>query len=202
MTAAALMLEPYNDFFKVGVSSSGNHDNNVYGYYWAERYHGLREVEVEEKEQDDSRTRSRQQGESEARDDGDDEKDKQDDKKEDDGKDDEKGDGEKDGKDDEEQKTQTRFQIQVPSNAELAANLKGHLLLVHGDMDNNVHPAGTLRLVDALIRENKRFDMLIFPGKRHGYGDASSYFTQRKWDYFVEHLMGHSPRSADINNKD
>ena len=220
MTAAALMLEPYNDFFKVGVSSSGNHDNNVYGYYWAERYHGLREVEVEEKERDNSRSRSRQEGESEARDDGDDEKDKQDDKKgdgekvkkdgkddkkgdgEEDGKDDKKGDGEKDGKDDEEQKTQTRFQIQVPSNAELAANLKGHLLLVHGDMDNNVHPAGTLRLVDALIRENKRFDMLIFPGKRHGYGDASSYFTQRKWDYFVEHLMGHSPRSADINNKD
>ena len=46
MTAAALLQKPYNEFFKVGVSSSGNHDNNVYGAYWAERYHGLKEVEV------------------------------------------------------------------------------------------------------------------------------------------------------------
>ncbi|MDE0914679.1 MAG: prolyl oligopeptidase family serine peptidase, partial [Planctomycetota bacterium] len=214
MTAAALMQEPYNDFFKVGVSSSGNHDNNVYGYYWAERYHGLREVEVEQKEEERSRSRSRGRGEAEARDDeGDDKEEKKDDTKVD--GDGQKKDGEKDGKkvdDDgekkdgeeteEEKEAETRFQIQVPSNAELAANLKGHLLLVHGDMDNNVHPAGTMRLVDALIRENKRFDMLIIPGKRHGYGDASSYFTQRKWDYFVEHLMGHSPVSADIKNKD
>ena len=212
MTAAALMQEPYNDFFKVGVSSSGNHDNNVYGYYWAERYHGLREVEVEKKEQQRSRSGGRGQGEVEARDDEDDDKEKKDDKKvEGDGqkkdgeKDGEKGDDDgekKDGEETEEEEAETRFQIQVPSNAELAANLKGHLLLVHGDMDNNVHPAGTMRLVDALIRENKRFDMLIFPGKRHGYGEASSYFTQRKWDYFVEHLMGHSPDSADIKNKD
>ncbi len=227
MTAAALMQEPYNDFFKVGVSSSGNHDNNVYGYYWAERYHGLREVEVEQKEQERSRSRGRGRGEVEARDDEDDDKEKKDDKKvegdnqkkdgEKSDKDGEKKDGEeteeekdgeeteeeKDGEETEEEKeAETRFQIQVPSNAELAANLKGHLLLVHGDMDNNVHPAGTMRLVDALIRENKRFDMLIIPGKRHGYGDASGYFTQRKWDYFVEHLMGHTPDSADIKNKD
>ena len=53
----------------------------------------------------------------------------------------------------------------MPTNAELAANLKGHLLLVHGDMDNNVHPANTMRLVNALIKANKRFDMLILPGK-------------------------------------
>ena len=52
----------------------------------------------------------------------------------------------------------------MPTNAELAANLKGHLLLVHGEMDNNVHPANTMRLVDALIKANKRFDMLIMPG--------------------------------------
>ena len=60
----------------------------------------------------------------------------------------------------------TKFEIKVPTNAELAANLKGHLLLVHGEIDNNVHPANTMRLVDALIKANKRFDMLIIPGKR------------------------------------
>src|SRR5262249_20433584 len=72
-----------------------------------------------------------------------------------------------------------KFEIKVPTNAELAANLKGHLLLVHGDMDNNVHPANTIRLVDALIRANKRFDMLILPGKPHAFGDEQPYFTQR-----------------------
>ena len=49
-------------------------------------------------------------------------------------------------------------------------NLKGKLLLVHGDMDNNVHPGGTIRLVDALIKANKRFDMMIMPGQAHGFG--------------------------------
>jgi dipeptidyl aminopeptidase/acylaminoacyl peptidase len=44
LTAAALMLPPYNDFFKVGVSSAGNHDNNVYNRNWSEQYHGLVEV--------------------------------------------------------------------------------------------------------------------------------------------------------------
>ena len=53
----------------------------------------------------------------------------------------------------------------MPTNAELAANLKGHLMLVHGEIDNNVHPANTMRLVDALIKANKRFDMLIIPGR-------------------------------------
>ena len=61
-----------------------------------------------------------------------------------------------------------RFEIHIPTNAELAENLKGNLLLMHGDMDNNVHPAGTMRLVDALIKANKRFDLLIIPGARHG----------------------------------
>ena len=91
----------------------------------------------------------------------------------------------KDEKDDEEK---TRFEIHVPTNAELAANLKGKLLLVHGDMDNNVHPAGTMRLVNELIKANKRFDMLLFPGKRHGFGDFSGYFTQRKWEFFRREL--------------
>ena len=62
------------------------------------------------------------------------------------------------------------FQIRVPTNAELAANLKGHLLLVHGEVDNNVHPANTMRLVDALIKANKRFDLLT---SRSGCGTSS-----------------------------
>src|SRR5207247_739225 len=100
-----------------------------------------------------------------------------------------------------EAKPETKFQIHVPSNAELAANLKGHLLLVHGDMDNNVHPANTIRLVDALIKANKRFDMLIMPGKAHGYADYQPYFTQRMWDFFAELLLSEHQTSANIYEK-
>jgi dipeptidyl aminopeptidase/acylaminoacyl peptidase len=95
----------------------------------------------------------------------------------------------------------TKFEIKVPTNAELAANLKGHLLLVHGDMDNNVHPANTIRLVDALIKANKRFDMLILPGKPHAFGDEQPYFTQRMWDFFAEHLLEDRQTGADIYEK-
>src|SRR5207248_10968425 len=93
------------------------------------------------------------------------------------------------------------FQIRVPTNAELAANLKGHLLLVHGEVDNNVHPANTMRLVDALIKANKRFDLLMLPGKRHAFGDYQPYFTQRMWDFFTEHLLEQRQLSADILDK-
>lgn len=93
-----------------------------------------------------------------------------------------------------------KYEIKVPTNAELAANLKGHLLLVHGDMDNNVHPANTIRLADALIKANKRFDMLILPGKRHAFMDYQPYFTQRMWDYFAEHLLNDRQTGADISD--
>lgn len=96
----------------------------------------------------------------------------------------------------------TKFEILVPTNAELAANLKGHLLLVHGEVDNNVHPANTMRLVDALIKANKRFDLLMIPGARHAYGVAQPYFTQRMWDFFAEHLLNDRQTGADINLKD
>lgn len=96
----------------------------------------------------------------------------------------------------------TKFEIKVPTNAELAANLKGHLLLVHGEIDNNVHPANTMRLADALIKANKRFDMLMIPGARHGFGVAQPYFTQRMWDFFAEHLLEDRQTGADINTKD
>ena len=95
-----------------------------------------------------------------------------------------------------------KFDIHIPTNAELAANLKGHLLLVHGEVDNNVHPANTMRLADALIKANKRFDMLVIPGARHAFGPAQPYFTQRMWDFFAEHLLNDRQTGADINIKD
>ena len=82
------------------------------------------------------------------------------------------------------------FKSKVPKNQDLAKNLKGHLLLVHGDVDNNVHPANTIRLADALIKSNKRFDFMVFPGKRHGYGNYQSYFERMMMLYFSEHLLG------------
>jgi dipeptidyl aminopeptidase/acylaminoacyl peptidase len=112
------------------------------------------------------------------------------------GPDGKKEDGKKDDGD------QTHFEIKVPTNAELAANLKGHLLLVHGEIDNNVHPANTLRLADALIKANKRFDLLILPGKRHGFGDYQAYFNQRMWDFFAEHLLGDRRTGADLFDKE
>lgn len=95
----------------------------------------------------------------------------------------------------------TKFEIKVPTNAELAANLKGHLMLVHGEVDNNVHPANTMRLVDALIKANKRFDLLIIPGAQHSFGAATPYFTQKMWDFFAEHLLDDRQTGADINDK-
>ena len=78
----------------------------------------------------------------------------------------------------------------------------GRLMLVHGEIDNNVHPANTMRLVDALIKAEKRFDMLIIPGARHGFGAANGYFNQMKWEFFAEHLLGDHQRGADIHSKD
>jgi dipeptidyl-peptidase 4 len=181
MTAAALLQPPYNDFFKVGVSSSGNHDNNVYNQNWSEQYHGLREVIAPKTNAiaagsaagsgGDATEGSAQAGASTgaaagagiAADDPD-----------------------------------PKFSIKVPANHELAANLKGRLLLVHGDMDNNVHPAGTIRLIDALIKANKRFDFMILPGKPHQYGDSQPYFNQLMAEYFAEHLLGDYYRTNAI----
>lgn len=96
------------------------------------------------------------------------------------------------------EKGDTTFKYSIKTNQELAKNLKGHLLLVHGDIDNNVHPGNTLRVVDALIKANKRFDMLILPGQRHGFGNMTEYFFWKMADYFAEHLLGDSQDSVDI----
>ena len=93
---------------------------------------------------------------------------------------------------------ETIFEYHISQNPELAARLKGNLLLVHGDIDENVHPGNTLRVVDALIRANKRFDMLLLPGQRHGFGDMNEYFFWRMADYFSEHLLGDRERTTDI----
>ena len=80
----------------------------------------------------------------------------------------------------------------------LAKNLKGHLLLTTGDVDNNVHPAGTIRMAEALIKANKRFDFFLYPGQRHGYGDMSDYWAWQRAEYFVKHLIGEDRWQVDI----
>jgi dipeptidyl aminopeptidase/acylaminoacyl peptidase len=177
MSAAALLQKPYNEFFKAAVASAGNHDNNIYGHYWAERYHGMKEVVVKDKTKGPAEPApvappvTNKAASVSA-------------------------------------KTTTpaappptKFEIKVPTNAELAANLKGRLLLVHGEIDNNVHPANTMRLVDALIKANKRFDMLIIPGQRHGFGTATPYFTRRMWEFFSEHLLSDHRSGADLDDE-
>ncbi|RNC79717.1 MAG: S9 family peptidase [Balneola sp.] len=91
------------------------------------------------------------------------------------------------------------FDAPIETNAALAENLEGHLLLVHGDMDNNVHPAGTIRLADALIKAGKRFDMMILPGRRHGFGPYQPYFNRMMWYYFAEHLLDDYRSNIDFN---
>ncbi|MBM3761613.1 MAG: S9 family peptidase [Acidobacteria bacterium] len=132
MSTAALLVYP--DFFKVAVSSSGNHENNIYNRWWSEKHHGVKEVK------------------------------------------------DKDGN--------IKFEYTIERNSDLAKNLKGRLLLTTGDIDDNVHPGGTLRVADALIKANKRFDFFVFPGKRHGYADAQNYFLWLRADYFAKHLLG------------
>ncbi|HEY4306695.1 MAG TPA: DPP IV N-terminal domain-containing protein [Gemmatimonadaceae bacterium] len=185
LTAAAMLLPPYNDFFKVGVSESGNHDNNIYNQNWSEQYHGLKVVAKAP-----GRGATVAQAGAPAG-----------------GPRNADGNGEARGgavnatnsaaaaaalvdgsiaADD----SLNQFQIHVPTTVDLAANLKGNLLLETGDMDNNVHPANTIRLVNALIKANKRFDFMMLPGKPHGYGDMTPYTNRLMFEYFSEHLLG------------
>jgi dipeptidyl-peptidase 4 len=127
--ATADAMFRYPDFFKVGISESGNHDNREYEDDWGERYAGL----VKGANYDDQ------------------------------------------------------------ANENHARNLKGKLLLAHGTMDNNVPTENTLLVVDALIKANKDFDLLMLPNQAHGYGTESNYMTRRRWDYFVKNLLGAEP---------
>ena len=131
-TAAAMFRYP--DFFKVGISESGNHENRNYEDDWGERYIGLLTKDAN-------------------------------------------------GKDNYEDQ----------ANQNYAKNLKGKLMLVHGNMDDNVPPYNTYLVVDALVKANKDFDLVIFPNARHGFGVDTLYMMRRRWDYFVTHLMGAVP---------
>ena len=90
------------------------------------------------------------------------------------------------------------WNAKIKTNQSLAENMKGHLLLTHGNIDNNVHPTNSLRLADELIKAGKRFDMVIFPGKRHGYGSFRGYYEKMMWYYFAEHLLGDYRDNVDI----
>jgi dipeptidyl-peptidase-4 len=141
MSTAAMLVYP--DFFKVAVSSSGNHDNSVYNRWWSEKHNGVKEIVSD--------------------------------------------------------KNDTSFQYSIDKNQTLVKNLKGHLMLSTGDIDNNVHPANTIRVMNALIKANKRFDLVILPGQRHGYADMVEYFYWRMADYFTQYLMGDTTeRPVDI----
>jgi dipeptidyl-peptidase-4 len=127
-TARAMLQWP--DFYKVGVSSAGNHDHRMAKAWWPEQYMGYPVEEFYEEQ----------------------------------------------------------------SNITNAGKLEGKLLLVHGAMDDNVNPASTIRFVDALIKNNKDFDLIIIPPSRHGFSEEySDYFTRKRWDYFVKHLLGIDP---------
>ena len=140
-TAAAMFRFP--DFFKVGISESGNHDNRNYEDDWGERYIGLLT-----KQPDGS----------------------------------------------------SNYDAQA--NQLYAKNLKGKLMLAHGMLDDNVPPYNTLLVVEALIKANKDFDLIIFPNSRHGYGEYALYMTRRRWDYFVKHLLEvQPPKEYELNLK-
>ena len=98
------------------------------------------------------------------------------------------------------EKGDTTFKYNIKTNPQIAERLKGHLLLVHGDIDNNVHPGNTLRVVNALIRANKRFDMLILPGQRHSFGDMTEYFFWKMADHFSKYLIGDFETEIDISH--
>lgn len=80
------------------------------------------------------------------------------------------------------------------SNVTNAHRLTGKLLLIVGELDRNVDPASTMQVVDALIKADRDFEMLVVPGGGHGIAE-SPYGTRRRRDFFVRHLLGVEPRS-------
>jgi dipeptidyl aminopeptidase/acylaminoacyl peptidase len=167
MTAAAMMLPPYNEFFKVGWSESGNHDNNIYNQNWSEWNHGVKVIAKNDTARGGARGAATQRrgGPGQAN-------------------------GVREVAEDTTNQDNIRFDIKVPTNDELAPNLKGNLALATGDLDNNVHPGGTIRLANALIKANKRFDLFIYPGEPHGYRGTGPYNQRMLMEYFAEHLLG------------
>ena len=95
------------------------------------------------------------------------------------------------------QKGKISHKYKIDYNQSLAKNLKGHLMLIHGDMDNNVHPAGTIRMANELIKANKRFKFMIMPGQRHGFGNMTEYSFWLRADHFSKYLLG--VEATDVN---
>ena len=94
------------------------------------------------------------------------------------------------------------FETKSKTNQELAKNYKGGLLIVTGDMDKTVHPSHTYRMVDALIRAKKNFDMIVLPGSSHGFfGENGDFFERKMWFHFAKYLLGDDSADyqGDIN---
>ncbi len=83
------------------------------------------------------------------------------------------------------------------ANQLVAENLQGKLLLAHGTMDTNVPLYNTLLVADALIAADKDFDLIMMPNRGHGFGNEP-YMMRRRWDYFVQHLLGAEPPEYTI----
>lgn len=96
-------------------------------------------------------------------------------------------------------KGDTSFKYSIDKNPDLAKNLKGHLLLMHGDVDNNVHPANSIRVANALMKAGKRFDFLIIPGQRHAFGDMTEYAFWKLADHFNKYLIGDFSTPSDVD---
>jgi dipeptidyl-peptidase 4 len=91
-----------------------------------------------------------------------------------------------------------KFIYEIDKNSELAKNLKGHLMLTTGDMDNNVSMVNTMRVANALIKADKRFEIQIYPGIRHSYMPIVSYVDIARGDFFAHWLLGSYDTRADI----
>jgi len=96
------------------------------------------------------------------------------------------------------EKGKSSYTYKIDVNQSLAKNLKGHLMLIHGDMDNNVNPAGTIRMANELIKANKRFKYMIMPGQRHGFGTMTEYSFWLRADHFTKYLLGKDPEGVDF----
>jgi dipeptidyl aminopeptidase/acylaminoacyl peptidase len=126
-TLRAMCAHP--DFYKVGISACGNHDQRYYQLSWGETYDGPYDEETYKRS----------------------------------------------------------------SNVEIADRLEGKLMLIHGEMDDNVYPHQTMNVVDRLIAANKDFELLIVPGAEHLFVGYESYVRRRRWDFLVRHLLGVEP---------
>ena len=95
---------------------------------------------------------------------------------------------------------EVEWMIDIDKNPSLAKNLKGKLFLVTGDIDNNVHPGATIRMANELIKANKRFDFMLLPTQRHGFGNMTEYNFWLRADHFTKHLLGNNESSVDMNH--